>query len=238
MGKASSGKKVARAARTGRARSRRRSGSSLVWPLSLTVVVILGVILVVVSRQEEGQAEAEPPTLTDHWHSALGFFVCDKFLPPQPEFENSQGMHSHGDGLIHLHPHSSEVTGKRATLGKYFQLSGVKFSATSLEVPGAPTKKNGDKCGSKPGRVQLKVDGRIVKPDPGAVRLKQGMIITAAFVPKGTKIPDPPSAANLANPSDTPGGTTTPSISLPPVTGVPATTAAPASTAPPTTGGP
>ena len=244
MGKASSSKKVARAARTGRARSRRRSGTSLVWPVSLAVIVVLGTFLVVISR-DDTRAEAEPPRLGDHWHAALGFYVCDSFLPAQGEFENPQGYHSHGDGLIHLHPTSSEVTGRRATLGKYLELSDIEFSESRIEVPGTPAKENGDRCAGKPGRVQVKVNGRIVRDDPFDTRIKDGMIIAVAFAPRGAQIPDPPSVGNLAAPSDVPGSTLVPQATLPPTsevtgtTGAPVTTVAPAeSTAPPTTGGP
>ena len=244
MGKASSSTKVARAARTGRARSRRRSGTSLVWPVSLAAIVVLGTFLVIISR-DDTRAEAEPPRLGDHWHAALGFYICNSFLPAQAEFANPQGYHSHGDGLIHLHPTSSEVTGKRATLGKYLELSDIDFSETGFEVPGTPGRENGDKCGDKAGRVRVKINGKVVTEDPFDTKIEDGMIITVAFVPQGERIPDPPSVGNLAAPSDVPGSTLVPQATLPPTSEVTGTTEAPgttvapeASTAPPTTGGP
>jgi hypothetical protein len=200
VGKASSSKKVARASRTARAKGRRQSTASLAWPVTLGALVLLGLALVLVSR-DTGTAEAEPPVRGDHWHAALGFDICGQFLPPDAEFENVQGLHSHGDGLIHLHPQSSAVTGKKATLAKYIELAGGKLTDTELKPPGGDTKGNGDRCGDKPGKVQVAVDGKRVDR-PTEVRLRDQQRITVAFLPEGAEIPEPPSAAGLASPSD------------------------------------
>jgi hypothetical protein len=216
MGKASSTKKVARAAKAaGGKAARRRSASSWLWPGSLVVVVLLGLSLIVISRgQSRPDEENVPPTFGDHWHAALAFYDCEGFLPPQSAFENPQGLHSHGDGLIHLHPFSNEVTGNQATLGKYLDLSDITLTSSRLNVPGRPTRENGDRCGTKPGKVQVKVNDQIILGDPRNVKLADQMRITVAFAPEGKEIPDPPWVAALAAPSDLPAGqastTTTP----------------------------
>lgn len=231
MGRASSGKKVARAARAGGGVSRRRTGS---WGFSafITTVVVLGTFLVVFSRGQNNADASAPKVNKDHWHAALGFYVCNKFLPNLPQFENAEGLHTHGDGLIHLHPYLGSVAGRRATLGKFLQLAKVKVTETELKVENAH-EKNGDKCSGKAAQVYVQVNHKLVNSVDN-VRLQQGQLITIAFVPKGTKIPDPPSKAELQAPSDVsqapPTSLPSPSTSLAPT---PTSVPAPANSTPP-----
>src|SRR5687768_1760383 len=118
MGKASSSKKVARAARTGGGRTS-RGRTPWMWYTTMGIVVVLGVLLVGISRADLGsQANAVAPIANkDHWHAAIGFFVCDKYVsPPQdpnPEVKpDVLGVHTHGDGLVHIHPFSRRAAGK------------------------------------------------------------------------------------------------------------------------------
>ena len=78
MGKASSSKKVARAARAG---GRVSSGQprSLLFPGVLSLVVVLGIALVVFARQDRlDQDLGGVPQLGDHIHQAFGVYVCDE----------------------------------------------------------------------------------------------------------------------------------------------------------------
>src|SRR5438874_9719386 len=200
MGKASSTKKVARAARTGGGRTARGTGGSLVWPALIGVVVVVGVILIGISRSEISGASTPPRIGKDHWHAAIGFYACDHYLPNEAQFENSEGLHTHGDGLIHLHPFSTAVAGKNATLGKYFGLAGIKYSSTEA-VFGNTILKDGAKCGSKKGVLETLLNGKVVA-DPNSLLLKNGQVIVIALAPKDATIPPPPSAATLQSPSD------------------------------------
>src|SRR5439155_2030283 len=193
MGKASSTKKVARAARTGGGRTARGTGGSLVWPALIGVVVVLGVILIGISRSEISGASTPPRIGKDHWHAAIGFYDCDHFLPNEAQFENSEGLHTHGDGLIHLHPFSTAVAGKNATLGKYFELAGIKFSSTEA-VFGNTTLRDGAKCGSKKGVLQTLLNVMVVA-DPNSLPLKQGHVIVVVLVQMGVNIPTTQPAA-------------------------------------------
>lgn len=249
MGKASSSKKVARAAGTGGGRTsggRRPVG----YYTFVTVVVVLGSFLLVFSRNNMDTASAEPPTTKDHWHTAYGIYICGAFVPaPEDKGQDRLGIHTHGDGLIHVHPFSKAATGKGADFGKFVDQTGLKLSSTELGVAGQKTYKNGDKCDGKKGEVKAVVweneadkTGQFVGGDPSDILLKQGKIITLAFVPEGTKvgdIPQPASVSELANPSDLQqdGGTppSAPEEGTPPSTEVspdssdpaPSTTAAP-----------
>ena len=221
MGKASSSKKVARAAKAGgRTKVRRQSG--LVFPISLVLVLALGLGLIVYARHASRNTVQTPPTTTDHWHEAYGFYICNAFKPNITNANETQGsadydlfrqtgIHTHGDGVIHVHPYSSAGTGKNAKLGTWFKQVGVKLTNTSLELPkelGSTKVKNGDDCQGKPGKLQVTVwdnvqgtgDGRKYISDFNNLRFtRNGMGFTIAFVPDDvTAIPKPPSAANLA----------------------------------------
>lgn len=214
MGKASSAKKVARAARTGGGRTRRGT-TSWVWPSLMAAVVILGSAGIVYSRDQRQPDNTRPLAAAsgragDHWHAAIGFDICGTFVPDLPEGNDPLGIHGHGDGVVHIHPFGASASGKRAVLGIYFDSVGASLSANKIALPGQDTKHNGDKCDNGPGVVQTKVwdtraptdQGHIVPGDPSKIRPQDGMLITIAFVPTGTDIPKPPSEPQLDKLSD------------------------------------
>jgi len=138
MGKASSAKKVARAARAG---GRVSSGQprSLLFPGVLSLVVVLGVSLVAFARADRRSDDLGGiPQLGDHIHQAVAVNVCGEFLPELPEFESSVGIHTHGDGVIHIHPFSERGTGANATLGRFIddarEEGGLDFDLSSTEL--------------------------------------------------------------------------------------------------------
>jgi hypothetical protein len=192
MGKASQAKKVSRAARTGGGRTSRRSNFSWGYPLALTMIVAIGVVLVVFSRGQH-TAAADSPTVNDHWHSAYGFDVCGDFLPNLPQPPTLIGLHTHGDGVIHIEPQDPILdTGKNATLGRFISgYPGLKVSTTSFTVINK-TWSNGDKCGDKVGRVSVRVDGSVVKGNPNKARISKDGWVTIAFLPVGELAPAPP----------------------------------------------
>ena len=222
MGKASSNKKVARAAKAGGGRARAAGERNLVFPAALALVVVLGTILVVYARDNRSAEALEAPLLSDHWHSAYGIYVCDEFLPDLPEFVAPQnaGSHTHGDGLFHIHPFSSARTGQNATLGNWFadatEVLGNEggLDDDELHVPGGETYTEGDdSCEGLDGDPILQVavwqtgqaaldeeEPDIVTESLDAVRFSaDGQAFTIAFAPEGAEIPPPPSASGLAD---------------------------------------
>jgi hypothetical protein len=248
MGRASSSKKVARAASTGGGRTA-RGRTPWVWYSAITLVVALGVYGIYISREDLSQAAADPPAIgKDHWHAAYGINICGKWHAGLTDAHGDRvGIHSHGDGLIHIHPTSSTSAGKNARLGVFMTEEGVTLTKTSIDLPDAKKLSNGDKCGSKPGELkvvqwQTPADetAEPVTGDPNKLRLKQAQVITIAFVPKGTKITKPPSSSQVNNPSDQPSDLGTPATSTPvsvPET-APQTTVAGATTTAPAAGSP
>jgi hypothetical protein len=162
VGKASSAKKVARASRAG-GKTKVRGQQGLVFPIALGVVILIGLGLIVYARGSQPTGTSEPPTTNDHWHTAYGIYICDKFIEPiqnQNDEVNGTpiGVHTHGDGVIHIHPFSSLATGANATLGVFFDTTGMKMSSGKMELPeGKGTFSTGDDCNGKPGTVKALV---------------------------------------------------------------------------------
>jgi hypothetical protein len=209
MGKASSGKKVARAAMTGGGRTA-RGKTPWGWYSAMAVVAILGTIVLIVSRSDTQERLAarggEHPTTKEHWHTAYGFYYCDQFGPALADNERDpKGVHTHGDGVIHVHPFSQAASGKRAVTGVFFETMGITITSTRMDIADQKFS-NGDKCGDKEGIVRVLVNGEEYKGDPAAIHFEDRQQIVFAFAPKDAEIPKtPPSAGELNSLSDVPG---------------------------------
>lgn len=122
MGKASSSKKVARAARAGGGRVRSGQPRGLLFPGVLSLVLVLGIGLIVYARNDRRSEDTSGvPQIGDHIHMAFGVNVCGEWKPDIPEFESPIGIHTHGDGVLHIHPFSQLGVGVNATLGRFFE---------------------------------------------------------------------------------------------------------------------
>jgi hypothetical protein len=232
VGKASQQKKVARAATTGGGRTvgkKRPMG----WYSIMAALVALGLFLVGFSRNQElskGQAATKtaPRLNKDHWHSSLSIYICDHFLPNIAQFESVDGIHTHGDGVIHVHPFVSSAGGKNAVLGVFAHTEGMKLNAGELKEAGGHDYRSGDRCpNGKVGEVQVRVFrsqadplGQLATVDPAKIPLRNGQLLTIAFMPRGAHLPPPPSASQLTRLNDV-----TPTTTIP-TTAPPATTAA------------
>ena len=154
----------------------------------------------------------------DHWHAALGVNVCGEWLPAPATFETAAdnpnvrvGIHTHGDGFIHIHPFTSSEGGSNATLGKFFVYGGWSVSQNSFNVWTGPsfdqTKtewKNGDKCPNsageagkgKAGEVVFEVNCKTATGNPSDHRLADQEVVAIGFMPKGEEMGAPPNAAS------------------------------------------
>jgi len=106
----------------------------------------------------------EPPYPNrDHWHAKYTVEVCGEALPP---FPYSQGdVHTHGDGLIHVHPTSPATAGRNANLGAFFRSVKMEVLPGYLRLPDGKVYRNGDPCpDGKPGQVKVLING---KEEPG-----------------------------------------------------------------------
>ncbi len=118
----------------------------------MLLVVLVGVALILVARDERADnAPAGPPRLGDHWHSLYAIYNCDEFvLDVYPnDVEDQSGIHTHGDGLIHIHPFHTGVTGQFATVGAFMDEIEVEMTDATIELPdGTLLDESGDGCES------------------------------------------------------------------------------------------
>ena len=265
MGKASSTKKVARAAKLGGTpKAKSYEPRSLLFPVSIGLVFVLGIFLVLYAR---GENRAALDTSVPYWkstipsekhiHNAYGIYICDKFAAPLADGATDlHGIHTHQDGLMHIHPFDSSVSGRSAKLKAFGQQVGLKVTKTSIEFPGEK-KKNGDECPAsadgktKAGKGEMQywiyATPKSEKPDrytgdPNGIHFQPDETIVMAFVVPGTEITKPKSMASLSNPNAAEGGAPAPSkggptSSLVQITAPGATTTAPAAGASSTTSG-
>jgi hypothetical protein len=213
MGKASSAKKVARAARAGGSRrpgQRRPIG----FPLIVITVVVLGSLLVVFARSSR-DANAEPRSQADgedaqHWHAAFGLSFCGEFVRTSAEGtaladvgEDTLGIHSHGDGVIHIHPFIDSAGGRNARMQIFLDQVSVQMEDSKVTFPDGETWDEGeDTCtvdGQEvPGQIvlarwqdaQAAADGEkpteVLTEDFGSARFRNDReYYTLAFVPEG-----------------------------------------------------
>lgn len=245
MASSSSAKKVARVAAksgSGKPAGGTSSGSNRNWMFGLGIVAIiaLGIGVVMVARSENGGygKNTTPPKANlqngdpfDHWHAAFAIEVCGTELDPlQDGPTDVQGIHTHGDGLIHIHPFTRAAAGKRATLSRYFKQVGLTVTNDGFELPegmtmedGSTTVKVGETtCAGKPGELVLahwkdaataagtKPD-KIYRKDFGDVRFTEDLgAYTLAFIPKGQDgdIEAPSAAAEIVSLGAADSGTT------------------------------
>ena len=118
----------------------------------MLLVVLLGVVLILVARNERSaNAPAGPPRLGDHWHSLYAIYDCDDFiLDPYPnDVDDRSGIHTHGDGLIHIHPFHTGVTGQFATMGAFMREIEFELTDSRIELPdGTILDESGEGCAS------------------------------------------------------------------------------------------
>jgi hypothetical protein len=209
MGKASSSKKVARAAGTGGGRSNR---SSTPWTYVglIALIVVVGVALTYTSRHRaenlanaatNSNATVQPTVGGTAWHEGLGVDVCGRFLPAIKVATDPEGLTTDGTGVIDITPKVKAAAGKNATLGEFAKSIGMTVTASELQVPGGRKYTNGDDCNGTAAKVYIKQYpyagapvGVVETQDPGSLPLVDDAVLTIAFVPQAdrSKIPPPP----------------------------------------------
>jgi hypothetical protein len=218
MGKASSSKKVARAARAG-GRTSTGPKRQLGYPLAIVAIIVVGLLVVLVARNDAQDAAAVSPQVGEHWHAAYGIYVCDAFLPPLADtIPDTTGLHTHEDGVAHLHPFNNAAAGNDATLAKWGETTGLTFQDDGFTVNGT-SYADGYDCSGQPATVSLYVwpaddpdaEPRIIPAsEMGDFHFDEDRLaITLAVVPEGTEVPRPESVPELDQLTDVPGATST-----------------------------
>ena len=227
----------------------------MIFPGAIALVVVFGLALVVYARSTIDPAEAVAPGIADHWHQAYGLFACGETLPIMQSQDDPNGIHTHGDGVIHVHPGAAQDvarTGDDATMEVFLNAAGASISDDRLDLP--PDEgydpesyvEGEDKCGDEDGIVQVAYwfsaeatdeDPEIITEDLANIQFNgDGAAYTIAFAPEGADIPPPDTAAELPELGAIDGGESpTASTVAPDTQSAPTTTPATDSTTAPTT---
>jgi hypothetical protein len=178
---------------------------------SLTVGALVGAGGFASGPPAHAGGQEKPVATKDHWHAAFGIWSCDHWLPPVPLGEDPTGVHTHGDGLIHIHPFDDRAAGKNATLGRFLEASVMKVDAKSIVVPKGPKLLAGSDCLGKQTVIAAVVwrsvkdkQPTLVTKDLASIRLADGQVIALVHGPKGTIPAMPPSIDDLIEPADLP----------------------------------
>lgn len=240
MGKASSAKKVARAAASGsRIKAPRQTG--LLFPGAMVIVVVLGGLLLWYGKSHRSNTNSVPPLANaqndplgrGHWHAAYGFYACGKFLAPITNQNDavdgvSIGIHTHGDGIIHIHPFTTAASGNNAKMDWFIKSTGITFTDTKLVLP-TGSFQNGDTCTINGKKVKATLSAAIWETRSAAKPviytsgfknihfINNQMLLTFGFMPAGSTLPKPPSEPVLDKLTDVSGSTTSSTV-LGPVT--------------------
>ncbi|HEX6310950.1 MAG TPA: hypothetical protein VF152_04940 [Acidimicrobiia bacterium] len=186
--------RYARAQARARYRKPKRRSSSLVWNLAIAVIVIAGVGLIVLSRT--GGSSDTAPKVGDHWHAQFDAFVCGESQPVAAEFETSTdgsrvGVHTHGDGFMHIHPFTSGESGDDATVGRFLDYQGFEIGEDSFDL-WFGSQSNGDPCpDGQAGVVRWSVNGEEQDGNLSDYKPQDGDKIVVAFQPEGQEMPAP-----------------------------------------------
>lgn len=260
MATSSSAKKVARVAAKSGSGSNANKQSNWLFPVAIGLLVVIGIGVVVFARTKNAgtgdnttppRAKLTDTTPSDHWHAAFAISVCGKELAPQKDVqEDIGGIHTHGDGLVHIHPFVLSSAGKRATMSKFFDQVGLVVTNDGFQTADGKVYKAGETtCAGKPTELVMAhwkdaATASKNKPDKiftknfGKVPFSENLGgYTLALVPKGDdkNIPAPSSGADIEKlgaadggspTSGTPTGGETPSSSVIGTVTVPDTTAA------------
>ncbi len=139
----------------------------VVLPAGLVVAFVAIVLAGVLGSGRADAPSPEPggdaitgPRVGDHWHAVYEYIVCGEKQPPAPLWSGS-GVHTHADGIMHIHPFVASEEGAGARLVKWFEYGGGLLDEDEVRLPGsAVTYENGDECPDGTiGMVQVFVNG-------------------------------------------------------------------------------
>ncbi len=152
-------------------------------PVVVVILIVFGILgLLFVTRAATGA----PRIGKDHWHATYQIFVCGERQPNAPTWE--AGVHTHADGVIHIHPFVPSEEGSGARLVKWFEYGGGRLTQSEMRIPGSRTVyKNGDKCDDgKEATLQVSLNGerlnnwtRLIPHDGDRIRIDFGPVEAA-----------------------------------------------------------
>ncbi len=172
----------------------------------VALVVVLGVVLVILARGSRDPLTS--PTTEDHWHSAYTIYNCGQQMPLFQSQVDPDGIHSHGDSLIHIHPYNSSATGEDARLGVFLDTMDASIGVDGIFADNgefAPILAE-DGCDGEPGVIKVARWHLTLNADPELIEvyeddfddirlLEDGEGFSFALVAVGDDPPPPAQAA-------------------------------------------
>jgi len=129
----------------------------------------------------------------DFWTAALGVDICGTWLGNAPATNQEAGVHSHGDGLVYIHPSKRSEAGNNATLGLLFEGGGWEASADHLELWDGVEHRSGTPCpDGQLAQVRWSVDGIEQQGDPNDFVPRNGQLIVLSFDSSPPPVSPPP----------------------------------------------
>ena len=148
-----------------------------------------------------------PGAADGHWHVAFGVWLCDRYVGELIDRHGDQdGIHTHEDGLIHIHPSREETAGPNAVLARFLAEVDLELNDERLVLPDGTARSNGDQCSSGPGRLAVyqwapspagDATAEVVTTDLDQVLLRDNHALALVFAPEDADIPPPPSVYAL-----------------------------------------
>jgi hypothetical protein len=118
----------------------------------------------------------------DFWTAPLGVKICGTWLANAPASGLDTGVHSHGDGLVYVHPFNQDEAGEKATLGLFLQRGGWHASADRLKLWDGDEHRSGSACpNGQAAQVRWWVDGVEQQGDPSTFAPRNGQVIVLSF---------------------------------------------------------
>ncbi len=203
-------KKVARAAATAGQRDVSLQ-SRLGFPALVAAICLVGIGVVFYAWSTRDALVR--PTQSDHFHAVYGVYDCtldteDKYVPPFQSARDQTGIHSHGDGLIHIHPFFELSSGSRAQMTHFFDEMGVDMTPDAITLDNGQVLEAGTECADGSGPAVIKVlhwdfDFEAMADDPPApTEITENFrdikfdndreVYIFAFAAEGTDVPLPP----------------------------------------------
>ncbi len=155
-----------------------------------------------------------PEQNVDHWHAVYGVWDCTLddgaggWLEPFTSWRDDVGIHSHEDGLIHIHPFFGISAGHNATFGHFLESMEVFLSDEALELDDGRVLREGEHtCSGEPATLHLRrwvldqqlladpaATPRVVTSNFAAQRFYNDREVwVLAFAPIDADLPPPPS---------------------------------------------
>lgn len=122
------------------------------------------------------------PTTESDWHADYTVVVCGEEHPPFPD--GGGGIHTDGDGRVHIAPGTAQDAGRSANLGRFFSNVGGRLTDTYLGLPDGGTWESGNACPSgETAHLGVWVDGERLE-DPATYVPRDGESVRVVFGPE------------------------------------------------------